>query len=259
MHITACATIPRSVELNLQEEAGRGPIGRCFVATWFIGCRCAPFSTLWKGVKALGRCCLRSTCCTRRRPREPLNESPEGPKHLDSETESEGEEEATCQADQICHFVNGKATPLSTHPCRDVSAGGPVPLLASDADRSNKEELAEEGSEWTFRACNHHRAMYELSSSKRRCVVDGCLAEAKSNRDGLKLCRMHATREERTKEVAKPKEVASKPAPKRPSRSRSKAKSQESEPPDGELPPEGETVARIAPGPGPKSPPRVVR
>lgn len=249
VHITACATIPRSVELNLQEEAGRGPIGRCCVATWFIGCRCAPFSTLWKGVKALGRCCLRSTCCTRRRPREPLSDAPEVPKHLDSETESEGEGEATCQADQICHFANGKATPLSTHPCRDVSAGGPIPLLASDAARSNKEELTEEGSEWTFRACNHHRAMYELSSSKRRCVVDGCLAEAKSNRDGLKLCRMHATREERSKEAMKPKEAAPKPSPKKPSRSRSKARSEESELPEGKSPPEGETEARIAPGP----------
>ena len=250
VHITACATVPQSVELDLHEEAGRGPIGRCFVATWFIGCRCAPFTTLWGFLKACGRCCKRSTCCQRRRATDSTASASSTPKHLDSETESEGEEEASCQADQICHFVQGKATPLSDHSCRDVSSGNPVPLLTSDASRSNKEELTEDDHGWTFRACNHHRAMYELSSSKRRCVVEGCPAEAKSNRDGLKLCRMHATREERAKEQASTRTPEAKPSPKNKT-TRSKAKAKPSQAPEeGESPPQGsETEARFAPGP----------
>ena len=158
--------------------------------------------------------------------REPTSDSAEMPKHLDSETESEGEDEASCQADQVCHFSNGKAAPLSTHPCRDVSSGGPVQLLTSDATKSNTEELTEDGVGWTFRACNHHRAMYELSAAKRRCVVDGCPNEAKSNRDGLKLCKLHAAREEKTKEVPPSKQAEPKASAKvKPVRSRSRSKS----------------------------------
>ena len=185
--------------------------------------------------------------------REPTSDSAEMPKHLDSETESEGEDEASCQADQVCHFSNGKAAPLSTHPCRDVSSGGPVQLLTSDATKSNIEELTEDGVGWTFRACNHHRAMYELSAAKRRCVVDGCPNEAKSNRDGLKLCKLHAAREEKTKEVPPSKQAEPKASAKvKPVRSRSRSKSRNEPLTEETQPATEEAVARIAPGDPPQ-------
>ena len=223
-HIQASATIPRDTELDLHEAAGRGPIGRCVVATWFWGCRCAPFSALAKMAKMVFSCFCKSACCTRRRKRVAQNgEGPQTPRHADSETESEGDDDSMCQADHIGYMVNGSRAPLSLHTCRDVASQGLVRLLPSDAQKSNQEELKEEGGAIYFAACHHHKALYENSASRRRCVVEDCPEEAKTNRDGLRLCRLHAVKEEKLKGTpkakkpedpkAKPKRVVTNPRP----------------------------------------------
>lgn len=248
-HVQVSAVIPRDTELDLHEAAGRGPIGRCVVATWFWGCRCAPLTALVKIVRGLGSCCCRSGCCSRRRKRVTQSgESPQTPRHVDSETESEGDEEGMCQADHIGYMVQGSRAPLSLHPCKDVASPGLVRLLPSDAQKSNREELKEEGDGVYFAACHHHKALYENSAAKRRCVVDDCPEEAKTNRDGLRLCRMHSVKEEKPKPAAKAK---------RPEAGRGKPKAEVIDIPEPEteaqrlpFPPVADE-ARIAPvGPG---------
>lgn len=54
-HVAASAIIPRSEDLDLQEVAGRGPLGRCMVATKFWGCQCAPFSFAWRILNKVGK------------------------------------------------------------------------------------------------------------------------------------------------------------------------------------------------------------
>ena len=200
-HVMASAIIPRVEDLDLQEAAGRGPLGRCMVATKFWGCQCAPFTMLWRLLKNVLTCCGMG-CCSRRR-RKLAYHGPSGsssglPKHDDSETESEAEGGAHCQADQVAFHSGGKHTPLSATPCRDVACGT-VKLLTSDANRSNKEELVQEEGQYSFGACNHHRALYESNIVKRKCAVDECYTEARTNKDGLRLCKLHATKEERVR------------------------------------------------------------
>ena len=128
------------------------------------------------------------------------------PKHDDSETESEAEGGAHCQADQVAFHSGGKHMPLSATPCRDVACGT-VKLLTSDANRSNKEELVQEEGQYSFGACNHHRALYESNIVKRKCAVDECYTEARTNKDGLRLCKLHATKEERVRSKPSVEEV----------------------------------------------------
>jgi len=64
-HVFASAVIPRNQAYDLQEAAGRGPLGRCMVATRFWGCRgCFCFSWFFKAMawilrKLFGRGCRR--------------------------------------------------------------------------------------------------------------------------------------------------------------------------------------------------------
>ena len=164
-------------------------------------------------------------------------EAPPTPKHDDSETETEGEDELTCQADRVSYVNNGQTIPLSEQPCRDLVSGDLVRLMDADATRSNQEELIQEDAAYFFAGCNHHRAVYENSVHKRRCAVDGCYAEARLNKDGLRLCKLHSAKEERPKAAVR--RVKAKIAP--------KAKSTPEAPPS-----DGEEVlvteARSAPG-----------
>ena len=216
LHVMASAIIPRATEMDLQEAAGRGPFGRCAVATWFWGCRCAPFTAMWRSLKTLHRCMCRGGCKGRRdRARRAVRgEEQPVPKHDDSETETEGEDDLTCQADRVSYTANGKTIPLSDQPCRDVATSDLVRLMDTDAARSNQEELVQEDGAFYFHGCNHHRAVYENSIHKRRCAVDGCYSEAKLNKEGLRLCKLHSTREERPKAPAR--RVKAKSGPKGP-------------------------------------------
>ena len=214
LHVGASSIIPRTTELDLQETAGRGPFGRCAVATWFWGCRCAPFTAVWRFGKSIHRCMCRGGCGDRRERarRGAHGEAPPTPKHDDSETETEGEDELTCQADRVSYVSNGQTIPLSEQPCRDLVSGDLVRLMDADATRSNQEELIQEDAAYFFAGCNHHRAVYENSVHKRRCAVDGCYAEAKLNKDGLRLCKLHSAKEERPKAAVR--RVKAKIAPK---------------------------------------------
>lgn len=62
-HVMASAVIPRSQAYDLQEAAGKGPWGRCLMATRFWGCRgcfCCGWifkAALWLSRRMFGCCC----------------------------------------------------------------------------------------------------------------------------------------------------------------------------------------------------------
>ena len=94
---------------------------------------------------------------------------------------------------------DGHVVPLSLKPCKDIRKGPGIRLLSSDCPYSSREELEKSGENFLFHACNHHRALYENHANKKTCVIDGCEAEAKTVRGGLRLCKLHATKEEKIK------------------------------------------------------------
>ena len=196
-HVFASAVIPRNQAYDLQEAAGRGPLGRCMVATRFWGCRgCFCFSWFFKAMAWVLRKLFGCGC--RRRGKEiPSAGSPT--RHEDSETESEAELGEVCQAERIAMLQDGHVTPLSLKPCKDIRKGPGIRLLSSDCPYSSREELEKSGENFFFHACNHHRALYENHSHKKICVIDGCEAEAKTVRGGLRLCKLHAAKEEKVK------------------------------------------------------------
>lgn len=247
LHVCASCPVPRTTELDLQETAGRGPFGRCAVATWFWGCRCAPFTAVWRSFKSMVRCLCRGSCNTRRgrarrseMGRTEIGTESSTIKHDDSETETEGEDDLTCQADRVSYVHGGQVVPLSEQPCRDVVTSELVRLMDADASRSNQEELVQEDGAYYFAGCNHHRAVYENSINKRRCVIEGCYGEAKLNKDGLRLCKLHAVKEEKPKALAR--QVKAKAVPK------ALSSSARPEPSIAVVDENPVPVARIAPG-----------
>lgn len=131
-------------------------------------------------------------------------QQPPGARHEDSETESEADVGEVCQAERVALLDNGHVTPLSTKPCKDVRKGEAIAVLVSDLPYSSREELEQRGDRYHFHACNHHRAMYENHASKKTCVIEGCDNESKVTKGGLRLCKLHATKEERVKKDPKP-------------------------------------------------------
>ena len=196
-HILASAVIPRVQAYDLQEAAGKGPWGRCLMATRFWGCRgCFCFTWIFKAIAWLTRRAF--GCCCRPRRNGASSQAPT-PKHEDSETESEAEAGEICQAERVAMLDNGHAIPLSAKPCKDVRKGTGIRILPSDLPYSSREELERDGEDHVFHACNHHRAMYENHATKKICVVEGCGAESKVMRGGLRLCKLHAVKEEKGK------------------------------------------------------------
>ena len=196
-HVMASAVIPRSQAYDLQEAAGKGPWGRCLMATRFWGCKgcfCCGWifkAALWLSRRMFGCCC--------RPKRGTGTQQPPGARHEDSETESEAEIGEICQAERVALLDNGHVTPLSSKPCKDVRKGEALVVLASDLPYSSRGELEQRGDRYYFHACNHHRAMYENHASKKTCVIEGCENESKVTKGGLRLCKLHATKEERVK------------------------------------------------------------
>ena len=243
-HVFASAIIPRTQAYDLQEAAGKGPWGRCLMATRFWGCRsCFCFSGLFKLVGWLARkffgCCCRPS-------RRGLANTATVQRHEDSETESEAEVGETCQAERIAMLQEGHVVPLSQKPCKDVRKGGGIALLPSDLTYSSREELEKDGEVHSFHACNHHRALYENHANKKTCVIEGCGNESKVVKGGLRLCKLHATKEERFRKDSRSSRdaVFSQDQP---------TKSE----PDGEVVTKGrkgEPEARFAPGSLPTSP-----
>ena len=237
-HVMASAVIPRAQAYDLQEAAGKGPLGRCLMATRFWGCRgCFCFGWLFRGIgwtlKKLFGCC----CRVRRRGSAPTSTVP---RHEDSETESEAEVGETCQAERIAMLDNGHVVPLSHKPCKDVRKGEGLLVLPSDLPYSSREEPEADGSNYRFYACNHHRALYENHANKKTCVIEGCNSESKVTKGGLRLCKLHATKEERFR---KDQKTSKDPTP----------AVEETHVPDlggrDYTPEEGKPAARFAPGP----------
>ena len=203
LHVVASAVIPRASDLDLQDVAGKGPVARCATAAWLFGY--TGMGICGGALKACKRClmclcCIR--CCKRRgkvRNRAPPNSETSTPRHEDSETESEVDDGTSCQAESVAFMVNGKAHPLSLTACKDSAKGEKIRLLQSDADVSSAEDLRHEDGCLYFNSCNHHRAIYEGQAAKRTCAIEGCDREVKVSKGGLRLCKLHGAKEDRTR------------------------------------------------------------
>ncbi|CAE7256170.1 RE2 [Symbiodinium natans] len=116
-----------------------------------------------------------------------------------SETESEADCETACQADQIAMALPGKdLQPLASEPCRDVARGNPEVLLKADEAVSCQEGLLEcNGEGKAFHSCDYHRALYRGSQKGRTCSVEGCLHAPSHSRGGVRLCKLHAAKDEK--------------------------------------------------------------
>ena len=98
LHAVASAVIPRDREFDLQDAAGRGPLARCATATWLCGFSLASWvGSAGKAFKKWAYCICCCGCCSRphrkSRNRVPPGSEPTTPRHENSETESEGEED----------------------------------------------------------------------------------------------------------------------------------------------------------------------
>eukprot|EP00438_Fugacium_kawagutii_P001653 Skav236324 [mRNA] locus=scaffold97:181652:191974:+ [translate_table: standard] len=206
LHAVASAVIPRNIEFDLQDAAGKGPFARCATAAWLCGyTTMGVCGNVWKGFRKCLSCifCLHCCCGASRRKKGRSRIPPESgtstPRHDNSETESEGEEDMVCQAEAVAFLVNGKAVPLSTVPCKDAARGDKVKLLPSDAEVSSAEDLKHEDGNFYFGCCHHHRALYEGQAAKRTCAFEGCEREVKVSKGGLRLCKLHGAKEEKPK------------------------------------------------------------
>eukprot|EP00438_Fugacium_kawagutii_P005702 Skav227832 [mRNA] locus=scaffold948:391182:404479:+ [translate_table: standard] len=220
LHAVASAVIPRHLDFDLQDAAGKGPLARCATAAWLCGySTCGLCGNAWKTTKRCLACVFCSGClCKRRnktRNRLPPSSEASTPRHENSETESEAEGELCCQAEAVAFVANGKPTPLSLVPCKDAARGDKVKLLPSDAEVSSAEDLKHEDGQYYFNSCHHHRALYEGQAAKRTCVYEGCDREVKASKGGLRLCKLHGAKEERVRPSSKMKSsnLASKATP----------------------------------------------
>eukprot|EP00438_Fugacium_kawagutii_P016374 Skav203835 [mRNA] locus=scaffold4932:42892:55316:- [translate_table: standard] len=211
LHAVASATIPRHLDFDLQDAAGKGPLARCATAAWLCGySTVGACGSFWKALKnAVKWVCCCACCCSKRRKgrsRVPPSSGASTPRHENSETESEGEEDATCQAESVAFMVNGKATPLANAPCKDAARGDKLKLLPSDAEVSSAEDLKHEDGNFYFNCCHHHRALYEGQAAKRTCVFEGCDREVRHpTRSGLRLCKLHGAKDEKARPSSKGK------------------------------------------------------
>ena len=202
VHVPATAVIPRIHELDLQDVAGRGPWGRCATAAKFWGVAgCLSLGQVLRWVKDCvfcGFCCR--CCCSRQKQRRNSrggDSEPVTPRHDNSETESEPEDDQPCQADSVAFLQNGRAIPLALTRCKDAARGEKVYLFSSDAEVSSKEDLGKDGDRVYFYPCSHHRTMYEGQVAKRTCAMEGCDREVKVAKNGVRLCKLHQGKEDK--------------------------------------------------------------
>ena len=142
-------------------------------------------------IRAVTSCC----CCSRakhsRRVSRPGRDEEQTPRHDLSETESE-EDENPCQADAIGWKEGSQIKRLSKERCNDAACGW-VRLMGEDAHQSSSNELTWDGLQASCQLC----ARYELSKARRACSVEGCEKAAQTLRGGVRLCRFHASKEEK--------------------------------------------------------------
>ncbi|CAE7671785.1 unnamed protein product [Symbiodinium sp. CCMP2592] len=154
---------------------------------------------LWGTGRACGRWIASWCCCggakhSRRAPR-PGEEEGRTPRHDLSETESE-EEDNPCQADAIAWKEGTQTKRLSKERCKDAACSW-VKLLNDDGMQSSSGELHWDGLQASCQLCARHQESYALSKTRRACSVEGCGKVAQTVKGGVKLCRLHASKEER--------------------------------------------------------------
>ncbi|CAE7233656.1 unnamed protein product [Symbiodinium sp. CCMP2592] len=204
VHVTSSSVVPREVELDLTELAGKGPFGRCLTATWLLS---AQGYYLWKSLGGC-ICSCRRRCCQfcgcgsrpRRGPRPGGENGPEPSRllHEWSETESEGDDHAqACQADQLAWEEGGKTHALCKEPCKDLALGDSIQILPADLRVSDKAGLQEEDGSCYARLCPRHSAQYGHASARRKCAVEGCVELSRTTKGGVRLCKLHGAKEER--------------------------------------------------------------
>ena len=134
----------------------------------------------------------------------PGRDEEQTPRHDLSETESE-EDENPCQADAIGWKEGSQIKRLSKERCNDAACGW-VRLMGEDAHQSSSNELTWDGLQASCQLCARHKESYELSKARRSCSVEGCEKAAQTLRGGVRLCRFHASKEEKP---SAPRHVAS--------------------------------------------------
>lgn len=143
--MTASSVVPQSVDVDLNELAGRGPMRRAFNASKFMAWQ--GVAGVWGTVRTCGRwfsswCCCCGTKPPRRAPR-PGSEEDRTPRRDLSETESE-EEDNPCQADAIAWKEGTQIKRLSKERCKDAACTW-VKLLNDDGIQSSGGELRWDG------------------------------------------------------------------------------------------------------------------
>ena len=151
------------------------------------------------GLRATVRAATSCFCCSRakhpRRASRPGREEEQTPRHDLSETESE-EDENPCQADAIGWKEGSQIKRLCKERCNDAACGW-VRLMGEDANQSSSNELSWDGLQASCQLCARHKESYELSKARRACSVEGCEKAAQTLRGGVRLCRFHASKEEK--------------------------------------------------------------
>ena len=184
LHVTASSVAPQSVDVDLNELAGRGPMCRALNASKFMAVRGA--LGVWSSFWACWKWCTSWCCCggpkhSRRAPR-PGDHEERTPRHDLSETESE-EEDNPCQADAIA---------WKEERCKDAAQGW-TKLLNDDGVHSIGGELHWDGLHASCQLCARHAESYALSKARRACSVEGCEKAAQTVRGGVKLCKLHSS------------------------------------------------------------------
>ena len=197
IHVMSSAVSPQSAEVDLSELAGRGPISRTLNATWFMMYRTGAnvARSGWTCVRCLIACCSCSRSPDQRRGPRPDGDQDRTPRHDLSETESEIEDNL-CQADVLGWKEGTQHKKLCRDGCKEASVSW-VKVLPDDCAQSSQGELSWDNGLASCQLCARHQESYELSKARRICSVEGCDRGAQTLRKGVKLCRMHACREEK--------------------------------------------------------------
>ncbi|CAE7545999.1 unnamed protein product [Symbiodinium sp. CCMP2592] len=190
LHITASSVVPQCVDVDLNELSGRGPMCRALNASKFMALQ--GVTGLW-GHRARMWALDRLLVLLWRS--EALEEEGRTPRHDLSETESE-EEDNPCQADAIAWKEGTQTKRLSKERCKDAACSW-VKLLNDDGMQSSSGELHWDGLQASCQLCARHQESYALSKTRRACSVEGCGKVAQTVKGGVKLCRLHASKEER--------------------------------------------------------------
>ena len=184
LHVMASSVAPQSVDVDLNELAGRGPMCRAFNASKFMAVRGA--LGVWSSFWACWKWCTSWCCCggpkhSRRAPR-PGDHEERTPRHDLSETESE-EEDNPCQADAIA---------WKEERCKDAAQGW-TKLLNDDGYIAVAGSCIGMGSTRVVSCAPATLKAMPCLRQEGACSVEGCEKAAQTVRGGVKLCKLHSS------------------------------------------------------------------